>query len=48
MVSNGSTTTMVTVVNCNAGAGVPTTHDNCIKPFAIDVVTYFTTLATGL
>jgi pimeloyl-ACP methyl ester carboxylesterase len=45
MVSNGSTTTMVTVVNCNA---VPSTHDNCIKPFAIDVVTYFTTLATGL
>jgi pimeloyl-ACP methyl ester carboxylesterase len=41
---NGSTT-MVTVVNCNA---VPSTHDNCIKPFAIDVVTYFTTLATGL
>jgi len=44
MDSNGSTM-MVTVVNCNA---VPSTHDNCIKPFAIDVVTYFTTLATGL
>jgi len=43
MVSNGST--MVTVVNCNA---VPATHDNCIKPFAIDVVTYFSTLATGI
>ena len=43
MVSNGST--MVTVVNCNA---VPSTHDNCIEPFAIDVVTYFKTLATGL
>jgi pimeloyl-ACP methyl ester carboxylesterase len=45
MVSNGSTT--VTVVNCNAGT-LPTTHDNCIKPFAIDVVTYFSTLATGI
>jgi hypothetical protein len=37
----------VTVVNCNAGT-LPTTHDNCIKPFAIDVVTYFSTLATGI
>jgi pimeloyl-ACP methyl ester carboxylesterase len=45
MDSNGST--MVTVVNCNAGT-LPTTHDNCIKPFAIDVVTYFKTLATGI
>lgn len=45
MDSNGST--MVAVVNCNAGAS-PTTHDNCIEPFAIDVVTYFKTLATGL
>ncbi len=43
MESNGST--MVTVVNCNAS---PSTHDNCIQPFAIDVVTYFSTLATGL
>jgi len=45
MDSNGST--MVTVVNCNAGT-LTTTHDNCIKPFAIDVVTYFKTLATGI
>jgi pimeloyl-ACP methyl ester carboxylesterase len=45
MDSNGST--MVTVVNCNAGA-LTTTHDNCIKPFAIDVVTYFKTLAAGI
>jgi pimeloyl-ACP methyl ester carboxylesterase len=43
MVSKGST--KVTVVNCNA---VPSTHDNCIKSFAIDVVTYFGILATGL
>ena len=45
MDSNGST--MVTVVNCNAGT-LTTTHVNCIKPFAIDVVTYFKTLATGI
>jgi len=45
MDSSGST--MVTVVNCNAGT-LTTTHDNCIKPFAIDVVTYFKTLATGI
>ena len=45
MDSNGSTS--VTVVNCNAGT-LPTTHDNCIAPFAIDVVIYFNTLATGL
>jgi pimeloyl-ACP methyl ester carboxylesterase len=45
MNSNGSTS--VTVVNCNAGA-LPTTHENCIPPFAIDVVIYFNTLATGL
>jgi pimeloyl-ACP methyl ester carboxylesterase len=45
MDSNGSTS--VTVINCNAGA-LPTTHENCIPPFAIDVVIYFNTLATGL
>jgi pimeloyl-ACP methyl ester carboxylesterase len=42
----GSTT--VTVVTCDAGAGVTTTHNNCIKPFGIDVIYYFQTLATGL
>jgi len=45
MVNNGSDPTKVTVVNCNAS---PSMHDNCIEPFAIDVVTYFKTLATGL
>ena len=45
MDANGST--MVTVVNCVAGTST-TTHNNCIEPFAIDVVTYFKTLATGL
>ncbi len=45
MNSNGSTS--VTVVNCNAGT-LPTTHNNCIEPFGIDVVIYFNTLATGL
>jgi pimeloyl-ACP methyl ester carboxylesterase len=45
MTSNGSTS--VTVVNCNAGSS-PTTHENCIVPFAIDVVFYFNTIATGL
>jgi pimeloyl-ACP methyl ester carboxylesterase len=45
MTNNGSTT--VSIVQCDAG-GLPTTHDNCAIPFAIDVVTYFKTLATGL
>jgi pimeloyl-ACP methyl ester carboxylesterase len=45
MTNNGSTT--VTLVDCDAGA-LPTTHDNCAMPFAIDVITYFKTLATGL
>ena len=45
MAANGSTT--VTVVDCNAG-GLPTTHDNCAMPFAVDVVSFFKTLATGI
>jgi pimeloyl-ACP methyl ester carboxylesterase len=45
MTNNGSTT--VTLVDCDAGA-LPTNHDNCVIPFAIDVITYFKTLATGL
>jgi pimeloyl-ACP methyl ester carboxylesterase len=45
MTNNGSTT--VSIVNCDAGA-LPTTHDNCAMPFAIDVITFFKTLATGL
>jgi hypothetical protein len=45
MTNNGSTS--VTVVDCNAG-GQPTTHDNCALPFAVDAITFFTSLATGL
>ncbi len=45
MTLNSSTT--VTIVNCNAG-GAPTTHDNCATPFALDALTYFKSLATGL
>lgn len=45
MDKNGSTT--VTVVNCIAGT-LPTTHDNCVKPYAIDMINFFKTLATGL
>ncbi len=45
MTQKGSTT--VTIVNCDAG-GAPTTHDNCATPFALDSITYFTSLATGL
>jgi len=45
MLNNGSTT--VTVVDCNAGT-LPTTHDNCARPFAADVLAYFKTLATGI
>ncbi len=45
MTNNGST--KVTIVNCDAGP-LPTTHDNCAIPFAIDVVTFFKGLATGL
>ncbi len=45
MTKNGSTS--VTIVDCNAG-GAATTHDNCAIPFAIDAITYFKTLATGL
>lgn len=45
MTNNGSTT--VTVVNCDAGT-LPTTHDNCAMPCAIDAITFFKTLAMGL
>ncbi len=45
MTNNGSTT--VTIVNCDAGT-LPTTHDNCAMPFAIDAITFFKTIATGL
>ncbi|MDA8100683.1 MAG: hypothetical protein M0042_13790 [Nitrospiraceae bacterium] len=45
MTNNGSTS--VTLVNCNAGSQ-PTTHDNCALPFAVDAVTFFQTMATGL
>ncbi len=45
MANNGSTS--VTVVDCYAG-GAPTTHDNCATPFALDAITHFETLATGL
>ena len=44
MTNNGSTT--VTIVNCDAGA-LPATHDNCAIPFAVDVATFFASLATG-
>jgi pimeloyl-ACP methyl ester carboxylesterase len=42
---NGSTS--VTVVDCNAGAS-PTTHDNCARPFAIDMISFFKSQAAGL
>jgi secretory lipase len=45
MTGNGSLT--VTAVDCNAG-GLPTTHTNCARPFAIDMIAFFKTLATGL
>ncbi len=45
MTNNGSTS--VTIVNCNAGT-LPTTHDNCAKPYAVDVISFFISQATGL
>ena len=45
MTNNGSTT--VTIVNCNAGT-LPTTHDNCAQPYAIDAISFFITQAVGL
>jgi hypothetical protein len=38
---------LVSVANCNAGTLV-TTHDNCIKPYALDMIAYFKTLAIGI
>jgi pimeloyl-ACP methyl ester carboxylesterase len=46
MTANGSLT--VTVVDCNAGPGVPTTHTTCGRPFAVDMIAFFKTLATDL
>jgi hypothetical protein len=37
----------VTVVNCITIA-VPADHTNCARPFAADMITFFSTLATGL
>lgn len=45
MTNNGSTT--VTIVNCDAGT-LPTTHDNCALPYAVDAISFFITQATGL
>ena len=45
MTANGSLT--VTVVNCDAGV-LPTTHTNCARPFAFDMIAFFDTFATGL
>ena len=45
MTNNGSTT--VTIVNCNAGT-LPTTHDNCAQPYAVDAISFFITQAVGL
>ena len=44
MTNNGSIT--VTIVNCDAGT-LPTTHDNCARPYAIDAISFFITQATG-
>jgi len=44
MAANGAT--LVTVVsNCPA---VPADHTNCARPFAADMITFFTTLSAGL
>jgi pimeloyl-ACP methyl ester carboxylesterase len=45
MTANGSVT--VTVFDCIAGA-LPTTHTNCARPFAADMIVFFKTFATGL
>lgn len=44
MTNNGSTT--VTLVNCDAGIEA-TTHDNCAKPFAMDMIQYFKPLVSS-
>ena len=44
MEANG--TTAVTLVDCDAGA-LPTTHSNCARPFARDMIVYFNALAGG-
>jgi pimeloyl-ACP methyl ester carboxylesterase len=45
MDANGSTT--VTLADCYS-AGRPTTHDNCIAPYIVDMLVYFDGFATGL
>ena len=46
MAANGATN--VSLQQCDAGNGVPTTHGNCKLPYLRDVVGYFGSLATGL
>jgi pimeloyl-ACP methyl ester carboxylesterase len=46
MTANGATD--VSLQQCDAGNGVPTTHGNCKLPYLRDVVSYFGSLASGL
>jgi len=46
MTANGAAN--VSLQQCDAGNGVPTTHVNCSLPYLRDVVSYFGSLAGGL
>jgi len=43
MISNGSSSTLVTLVTCSSGT-LPGTHANCARPFALDMIAFFKTL----
>jgi pimeloyl-ACP methyl ester carboxylesterase len=45
MIGNGSTS--VSVVDCDAG-GAATTHENCGRPYALDMIAFFSSLSGGI